>query len=145
MIKYRKLSLSDLNTVLEMNVSFRPGFIEPCAAEHFLSDSRNWLYAAIEDEHILGFAYGYEMNRLDRAEPMLYIHEVGVKETHQRKGIGYNMMCSLLSECEKQGICKCFLTTYQNNIAANALYRKLGGSVPEESQGNDTVYWFRTK
>lgn len=144
MVEYRKLCIDDLSAVLQMNLSFRAGFIDSTAAKAFLSKESNWLFAAIEEGDIIGFAYGYELNRLDRSEPMLYIHEVGVKESHQRIGIGYRLMQELLSECRAKGICKCFLTTYQNNAAANALYKKLGGSVPEESQGNDTVYWFKT-
>lgn len=144
MYTYKKLNVDDLNMVIEMNKSFRTGFIAEKEAYSFLSDECNWLFAALEDGKIVGFAYGYELKRLDRAEPMVYIHEVGVKETYQRQGIGYAMMKAMLDECHKRGICKCFLTTYQNNTAANALYRKLGGSVPEESQGKDTVYWFRT-
>ena len=144
MYTYKKLNADEFSIVLEMNESFRSGFIDEREAQRFLSDERNWLFAAVDDGHIIGFAYGYELKRLDRSEPMLYIHEVGVKENYQRQGIGYRMMKAMLDECHRRGICKCFLTTYQNNTAANALYRKLGGCVPEESQGNDTVYWFQT-
>ena len=44
--------------------------------------------------------------------------------------------------CREQGLCRFFLTAYQNNAGANALYQKLGGQVSGESQGKDTVYHF---
>ena len=142
MCEFRRLTVDHLEMVLEMNRNFREGFIEEDSAQRFLKDPQNWIFAAIHEDSVIGFAYGYELNRLDRKQNMLYIHEVGVMEAYQRKGVGYKMMCELLQECKRQNICKCFLTTYQNNVGANALYRKLGGLVPEESQGNDTVYYF---
>ena len=142
MPEYRRLNANDLETVLHMNEGFREGFIERAWAQRFLSDTRNWLFAALDGGEIIGFAYGYALNRLDRAQNQLYIHEVGVREDWQRKGIGYTMMQELLTLCKAENICKCFLTCYQNNEGANALYRKLGGAVPEESKGNDRVYYF---
>ena len=142
MIEYRRLSAADIDAVMEMNKSFREGFIEQSCAAAFLEDTRNWLFAAMEDGCVIGFAYGYALNRLDRKQKQLYIHEVGVREDRQRQGIGFAMMTALLRQCALENICKCFLTCYQNNAGANALYRKLHGEVPEESQGNDRVYYF---
>ena len=142
MREYRKLTAADIELVLEMNRNFREGFIEKESAEVFLQDPDNWIFAAVQDGVIIGFAYGYALNRLDRKQKQLYIHEVGVMDAFQRQGVGFAMMTALLKECGKRNICKCFLTTYQNNAGANALYRKLGGMVPAESQGNDTVYYF---
>ena len=142
-IEYRKLTLSDLSMVVKMNTDFREGFIRPENVKAFLADERNWLFAAVADKQVIGFAYGYELPRLDRDAPMLYIHEVGVLDVYQRQGIGFALMTALKATTRASGICKIFLTTYQNNDAANALYRKAGGEAPAESQGNDTVYWFR--
>ena len=139
---FKKLSGADLSMVLAMNRSFREHFIDGVSAERFLNNEKNWIFAAVRDGTIIGFAYGYELNRLDRNENMLYIYEVGVMDRYQRQGIGFAMMTELLRTCGQRNICKCFLTTYQNNAAANALYRKLGGQVPEPSQGKDTVYYF---
>ena len=52
-------------------------------------------------------------------------------------------MEKLREACETEHICKMFLTCYQNNDGANALYRKAGGETMAESQGKDTVYWFQ--
>lgn len=141
-MEFRKLTTDDLNSALEMNRTFREGFLQREAAETFLNNPDNWLFAAVQNGEILGFAYGYALQRLDRPQKQLYIHEVGVQDNVQRQGIGFRMMQALLRQCAEENICKCFLTTYQNNAAANALYRKLGGQVPAESQGNDAVYYF---
>lgn len=141
----RKLGIEDLELVMGMNRDFREGFVCRENALQFLVNPDNWLYAAVSEDRIIGFAYGYELRRLDNRGNMLYIHEVGVMERYQRQGVGYRMMSQLKSACREKGICKCFLFTCQNNAGANALYQKLGGAVSSESLGMDTNYYFVTK
>ncbi len=141
----RKLTCEDISMVMDMNRDYREGFICRPNAEDFLADPENWIWAAVMNGQIIGFAYGYELHRLNNIGNMLYIHEVGVMDAYQRQGVGYTMMSMLKSECHSRGICRFFLTAYQNNIGANALYRKLGGAVSLESHGDDVVYYFNTK
>lgn len=142
-MEYRRLTIDDLAMVMAMNRSFREGFAEESSLRAFLCDPNCWLFAAEEDGRIIGFAYGYALQRLNTQRKMLYIHEVGVLDDCQRQGIGSRLMKELLKACEAEHICKMFLTCYQNNAGANALYRKAGGETMAESQGKDTVYWFQ--
>ena len=141
-IEYRKLALDDLPMALQMNRNFREGFAEEESLRAFLGAPDCWLFAAVQENRIIGFAYGYALQRLNTQRKMLYIHEVGVLDDCQRQGIGTRLMKELLKACEAEHICKMFLTCYQNNAGANALYRKAGGKLCAESQGQDTVYWF---
>ena len=128
---------------LAMNRDFREGFAEESGLRAFHSDPDCWLFAAVEDGRIIGFAYGYALQRLNTQRKMLYIHEVGVLDAFQRHGIGTRLMEKLREACETEHICKMFLICYQNNDGGNALYRKAGGRYCVESQGKDTVYWFQ--
>ncbi len=128
---------------LAMNRDFRAGLVAENSLSAFLDDPDCWLFAAVEEQRIIGFAYGYALQRLNTDRKMLYIHEVGVQEGMQRQGIGCQMITKLKEACVKENICKMFLTCYQNNMGANALYRKTGGETCVESQGQDTVYWFQ--
>lgn len=141
----RKLDIDDLDRVMDMNRNYREGFICRENAAEFLKNPRNWLFAAVYEGVIIGFAYGYELNRLDGKGNMIYINEVGVMDQYRRQGIGFRMMSELKAACKEKKICRYFLTAYQNNEGANALYKKLGGEVPAESGGNDVVYHFRIK
>lgn len=145
MPNYRQLTPADLPMVLEMNKTFREGFVVKENAAAFLADSRNWIFAAVEADQIIAFAYGYELPRLNNIGNMLYIHEVGVAEPFQRRGIGTAMLAALREACREKGICRYFLFTDQKNIAANALYRKVGGEVSYDSHGQDTCYFFQTQ
>ena len=138
---FRRMTANDLASVLEMNHTFRPDFITEAGASAFLADARNWLWAGVSEERIVAFAYGYALDRLD-GRRMLYLHEVGVAETHQRQGIGTAMLQALKDECRERGFHRIFLITHRCNTAANALYRKCGGEVSHDSGGNDTTYMF---
>ena len=142
-MEYRRLSIDDLAMAMAMNRDFREDFAEENSLRAFLCDPDCWLFAAVEDRRIIGFAYGYALQRLNTQRKMLYIHEVGVLDDCQRQGIGSRLMKELMKACEAEHICKMFLTCYQNNAGANALYRKAGGETMAESQGKDTVYWFQ--
>lgn len=139
----RKLTVQDIDMIMDMNRNFREGFICRENARAFLENPANWLFAAVKDDVVIGFAYGYELNRLDNKGNMLHVHEVGVMDACQRQGVGYNLMTALKAACREKRISRFFLSAYRNNAGANALYKKLGGQVSEESQGNDVEYHFQ--
>ena len=80
----RKLDIDDLDRVMDMNRNYREGFICRENAAEFLKNPRNWLFAAVYEGVIIGFAYGYELNRLDGKGNMIYINEVGVMDQYRR-------------------------------------------------------------
>ena len=138
---FRKLTPDDIELALAKNTVFREGFFTADSAAAFLADDRNWLFAAICDNAVIGFACGYEL--LHHAGlRMLYIHEIGVAEAFQRQGVGTALINALKDSCREGGISRFFLFTAQSNTAANALYRKAGGETSWDSHGHDTAYFF---
>lgn len=142
-MQFSKLTPSNLELVLAMNKSFRSHFACERNAQKFLSHPMNWLFACIMDDQIIGFAYGYEMNRIDSQGNMLYIHEVGVLPEYHRKGIGYQLLTELKSACTLNNISKLFLITQEKNLAACALYEKAGGEKNNDLQDADVTYFFK--
>ena len=142
--EFRKLNLLDLKLVAQMENSFRSNFIVEENARLFLSNPNNWIFACIEESKIIGFAYGYELNRLDNQGNMLYIHEVGVLPQYQNQGIGFQIIKGIKSLCKVRGICRFFLITQQNNVPACKLYEKSGGKKRSDLQDNDVTYFFNT-
>lgn len=136
---FRKLTISDLQFVLQMEEDFRSNFVCIENVRLFLSDSANWIFACIENNRIIGFAYGYELNRLNDIGNMLYIHEVGVLPEFQRQGIGRQILNGIKSLCKLSGICRFFLFTEKSNLAACALYELIGG---EPAHNDDIAYFF---
>jgi len=136
---FRKLSISDLQLVLQMEKDFRSEFVCLENARLFLSNPANLIFACIENNRIIGFAYGYELNRLNNTGNMLYIHEVGVLPEYHRQGIGKQLLSGIKSLCKLSGICRFFLFTEKSNIAACALYESAGG---EPAHNDDVTYFF---
>lgn len=136
---FRKLGISDLPLVINMEKDFRSDFICQENARQFLLNPMNWIFACIEDNRIIGFAYGYELNRLNNIGNMLYIHEVGVLPEYQRQGIGRQILKSIKVLCKLSGICRFFLFTEKSNNAACALYESVGG---EPAHDDDVSYFF---
>lgn len=136
---FRRLTISDLPMVLQMENDFRSNFVYEENARMFLSNTMNWIFACIENNRIIGFAYGYELNRLNDIGNMLYIHEVGVLSEYRRQGIGKQILNGIKSLCKLSGICKFFLFTEKSNIAACALYESVGG---ESAHDDDVSYFF---
>lgn len=62
-IEYRRLAARDIQLALGMNADFRERLIDRAVVEKFLNDERNWLFAAIHADKVVGFAYGYRMAR----------------------------------------------------------------------------------
>ncbi len=61
----------------------------------------------------------------------LYVDEVGVAPSHQGRGIGRRLMERMLEEGRARGCEEAWLGTEPDNVAAQALYRGLGGEPPE--------------
>lgn len=137
--RYQKLGISDLDLIMQMDDDFRSDFICKENAQMFLSNPMCWIYACIENNRVIGFAYGYELNRLNNRGNMLYIHEVGVLPSFQRQGIGRKILTEIKSLCKLSGVCKIFLFTQKSNIPACALYESLGG---ETAHADDVSYFF---
>ena len=136
---FRKLTLSDLPLVLKMETDFRTGFISEENARQFFSNPINWMFACIQNDQIIGFAYGYELNRLNDEGNMLYIHEIGVLEQYCRQGIGHDLMTGIKSLCKSMGICRFFLFTQKSNVGACSLYDSIGGKAVHK---DDVTYFF---
>ena len=84
-ILYRKCLPEDIDLIMELNDSLRPGLVTYDATYRFLTAPDHWLYAAIYQGRILGLLYGYALSRLDRPQAMLYIHELAVVPAFQRQ------------------------------------------------------------
>ena len=140
--EFRKLNILDLERVLQMENDFRNGFVLEENARQFLLNPMNWIYVCIQEKQIIGFAYGYELNRLDNKGNMLYIHEVGVLSDYHRQGIGLQMLTNIKMFCKELGICKMFLFTQRHNTAACSLYEKAGGEKTNTSY-DDVTYFFK--
>lgn len=139
---YRKLGIADLQMVVNMKREAKAldiWEIDGESARHFLQNPMNCLFACIDNGKIIGYACGHELNRLDAAGNMLYIHGVGVHADYRQQGIGRQMMTGIKQYCKRSGICKLFLFTHKTNLPACSLYEAVGGKTGSD---DDVSYFF---
>ncbi|UCZ53454.1 GNAT family N-acetyltransferase [Bacillus shivajii] len=95
--------------------------------ELFLSGKNNYLLT-YEDKHkLVGFAYGYELQRFDGRKNMMYMHQVEVLPEHRKQGIGKKLMKSFIEICKQNDCERLFLITNKSNVPAVTLYNGVGG------------------
>jgi ribosomal protein S18 acetylase RimI-like enzyme len=97
----------------------------------FLHDPRHHLAVALEDGIVLGFASGVHYVHPDKP-PELWINEVGVAPTHQRRGLGQQLLRALFARGRELGCREAWVLTSPANGPAIRLYESVGGSDMED-------------
>lgn len=101
--------------------------IHPDSTRIFLSDPRHHIAIALEDGVVVGFASGVHYHHPDKPAPELFVNEVGVAESHQRRGIGKRILRALLRTAQEAGCSQAWVLTDRSNEPAMHLYASLGG------------------
>jgi ribosomal protein S18 acetylase RimI-like enzyme len=122
-IEIRLLGPGDENVVRELATYEGPG--DP---EGLLADPRTVFLVASDGELAVGFVLAYDLPRRHGDTSNLFVYEVDVAESHQRRGIARSLLARLAEIARERGIRGGFLTTEPDNDAANALYRSVGGT-----------------
>ena len=101
--------------------------VDPSWATDFFADPRHHLVVAFDGEIVVGMASGVHYVHPDKP-PELWINEVGVAATHQRQGIGRQLVGALLAHAEELGCAEAWVLTEEANTAARRLYVGAGGA-----------------
>ena len=110
-------------------------FDDPLHAERlkeFLSDPRHHLIVARVKGAIVGFTSAVHCVHPDKAQPELWINEVGVAPSQQRRGLAKAMLDALLDHARALGCAEAWVLTDRANTAAMALYAACGGAAPTD-------------
>lgn len=97
----------------------------------FLADPRHHLCGAIDEGVLVGFGSAVHYVHPDKP-PQLWINEVGVAESHQKRGIAKAILQRLIALGAELGCSEAWVLTEESNAPARALYRSAGG---EETSG----------
>jgi aminoglycoside 3-N-acetyltransferase I len=103
-----------------------------------LGNAANLLLVAEDSNQLVGFLYAHWIDRLPEERSQLFIYEVEVAAEHQRTGVGSMLLADALERARTRGV-RAFVLTNRSNLAAMALYRKLGGV---EKNGDDLLFVF---
>ena len=96
--------------------------------ETFLSKPENVFVVALDDTVPVGYVVAYLLDRIDRDQRMMFFYEIGVAESHRRRGIGRRLIGALKAVCREADAMKMWVPTGRSNIAATALYAATGAA-----------------
>jgi aminoglycoside 6'-N-acetyltransferase I len=97
----------------------------------FLSDPRHHMAVAIDDGIVVGIVSALHYVHPDKP-PELWINEVGVAPTHQRRGLATELMRAIFAHGRQLGCREAWVLTERSNEPALGLYRALDGKEPED-------------
>ena len=123
----RLLGPADLNVLSHVAADVFDDPIVISSAQEFLSDARHRLVVAVEENLVVGFVTAVIYLHPDKSAPELWINEIGVTPTYQRRGIGKMLLEALLEDAKQSGCVEAWVLTERANIAAMAMYRSVGG------------------
>jgi ribosomal protein S18 acetylase RimI-like enzyme len=102
--------------------------------KEFLEDPRHHIAVAIDAGLVVGFASGVHYIHPDKP-PELWINEVAVAPTHQRRGLGKAVLKALLEVGHAHDCSVAWTLTHRTNPAAMALYASAGGTEGADDSG----------
>lgn len=103
----------------------------PAQAAAFLHDARHHLAVALDDGLVVGVASAVDYIHPDKPVE-LWINEVGVAPTHQRRGIGTRLLLALFDLARDLGCKEAWVLTNRSNVAAMRLYQSLHATEPDD-------------
>jgi ribosomal protein S18 acetylase RimI-like enzyme len=108
--------------------------IDAKLTKEFLEDRRHHIAVAIDDGVVVGFASAIDYIHPDKP-PELYINEVGLAPTHQRRGLGKAVLKALFEVGRAHNCRVAWTVTDRSNTAAVALYTSVGGTEGADDEG----------
>lgn len=125
-ITLRAMGPDDLGALMAVAPGLFDNPLRESEARAFLNDPANLMILAFDGISAVGMATGTILRHPDKA-PALFVNEVGVRESHQRRGIGRQVTEALIAEGRARGCEGAWLGTEADNKAALALYRSMAG------------------
>lgn len=123
----RMAGLDDLDVLRQVASGVFGADPNPAYCREFLEDPRHHLAIALEAERLVGFASGVHYVHPDKPCE-LWINEVGVTPSHQRRGIARKLLETLFAHARELGCREAWLATERDNTAARGLYSATGGT-----------------
>lgn len=119
----RLLGKSDAATVEQASDLFDHP-VDPEQLRAFLSSDRDFLWFAFAGEAAIGFASATVILHPD-SRPVLFLNEIAVADTAQRRGVGQSLMQAAIAFADMQGWQSTWVLAEQSDDRAMAFYRSL--------------------
>jgi ribosomal protein S18 acetylase RimI-like enzyme len=126
-VEIRMLGPKDADVLTRVAPGVFDQDVDPGLSAEFLRDPRHHIAVALEGDTVVGFASGVHYVHPDKPAE-LWVNEVGVAPTHQRRGLGQQLLRALFAHGRELGCREAWVLTSPANGAAVRLYESAGGS-----------------
>ena len=110
--------------VFEMeNVSLPPSSY----LEEVLNQNTFWVFVALIEDKVVGGLTAYVLPQYHSKRPLVYLYDLAVSPSYQRRGIGRQLVTGLTSYCRPLGVEVVFVQADGEDAEAVEFYRSTGG------------------
>ncbi len=88
------------------------------------------VFAAVSDHEIVGGLTTYTLHQYYSASPLIYIYDLAVKPSYQRRGIGKKLISAVIDFAKTKGADEVFVQADADELHATEFYHSTGG-IPE--------------
>ena len=126
MVTVRLLDETDIDLLVGAGTDVFDNPVQPDLARAYLAHPDYVIALAHEGGRVVGMATGLYYFHPDKPVE-LFVNEVGVAESHHRRGIGKRLMETLFVAARSRGVKYAWVGTETDNAPAIALYESCGG------------------
>ncbi len=126
-IEIRLLGQDDADVLSRVGDGVFDGPIDEQWTARFLADPSHHIIVAVDDDTVVGMITAVDYVHPDKA-PQLWINEVGVGPSHQRRGIARELLRAMLAHSRSLGCTEAWLGTEDDNVPARRLYEDAGST-----------------
>jgi ribosomal protein S18 acetylase RimI-like enzyme len=113
---------------------------DPSAVRAYLADPRNVFLLATEGNEVVGFLRGTELGQLKSKQKQMFLYEIEVERRFRRRGIGSELVRTLLQYCREKEFEEVFVFVDPANESGVRLYRATGAVTETPA---DRMYVYR--
>ena len=135
-IEVRVLGPADLGAMRDLLALFADVFEDPDSyaarppddayLRRLLARDTFLALAAFDGERVVGALCAYELHKFEQARSEIYIYDLGVAESHRRRGIASTLIGRLQAIAAERGAWVVYVQADYGDDPAIALYTKLG-------------------
>jgi ribosomal protein S18 acetylase RimI-like enzyme len=142
-IKVGKFDLAIINDILVNHIDNSDKREVRPTADHLhtlLVDNRSYLFAAIEEDSVIGYALVYRFPSLYSPDYLAYLYDIEVSQLYRRNGVGRLLIEKVLEHLKADNVKELWLGTGIDNLEGQRLFSSTGAIKSEETFNDYTYY-----
>lgn len=142
-IRVKKNDIKIIIEIIANHIDIADKKEELPALSHFeklFGDDRSYLFAAVNNDTVVGYPLAYRFPSLYASEYLAYLYDIEVSPDYRRNGIGRLLVETLLAHLTSDGVKEVWLGTAVDNVEGQGLFHSTGAIKSGETFNDYTYY-----